>query len=147
MTPAKRPTIKGDYIDRAPVAQTVLEDPQYVAVRPGSEYVVAWARIGDEQAHTIQGYRPVRPEEVEEMPAGTYTPEKDFGAWFYFERDADRIRQGDSILMKIPRAMRDRRVAKEQERAQVLAPPRDRSMEQANYELGDTVSLKDEMKQ
>lgn len=141
------PTLKGQNLDRAPVADNTLDDPLFVAVRPGSEYVAAWASIAQPHFHTRQGYTPVRPNEVELLPGLVYTPaSKDFGVYFEFDKKADTIRQGEHILMKMPRERHAQQRKLESDRMRGLKPTKTDPGEQAALKSEEAVSLASELK-
>lgn len=143
---AKTPTLRGQSLDRAPVSQSTLEDPLYVAVSPTSTYEAAWAAIGREYELTNQGYEPVRPEELEHLPGGVYAPhDKHFGVRFYHDKDADIVRHGQHMLMKIPKKLRDERLQREIERGQAFRPTRTDKGEQARLEEEGISTIKDEL--
>lgn len=133
MTKAKTPTLRGQTRDRAPVSQSTLEDPMYVAVSPTATHDLAWAAIGREWELMNQHYELVRPEEVELLPGGSYAPhEKHYGVRFFLDKTASDVRMGQHVLMKVAKSVRQERLARESERMQSLKPTRTDAAEQAN---------------
>jgi hypothetical protein len=140
----KTPTLKGDDRLRSPVSLSTLEDPLYVAIRPGSEWVCAWAEVGNEQLYNLRRFQPVRPEELEELPGGAYWPEtKDFGVRFFVDGDTNRVRQGQHILMKVRKVDRDRWIADESARMSARTPTKTDDAELASLKDEGEVRLKD----
>lgn len=146
-TKPKTPTLRGQTLDRAPASRSTLEDPLYVAVSRTSTHDVAWAAIGREYELTNQGYEVVRPEELERLPGGSYLPhEKHFGVRFFFDKDADAVRHGQHMLMKLSKKERSERMAEESRRMSGIKPARTDKAEQAKLEVEAQTTVGDELK-
>lgn len=126
------PLLKGQIMTRAPVSQSTLDDPMYVAVSPTSTHDLAWAALGREWELMNQMYVVVRPEEVEVLPGGSYVPQqKHFGVRFLLDKKAPDVRMGQHVLMKVPKVLRNERLAKDAQRGQTFKPKRTDKGEQA----------------
>lgn len=135
MTKKSSPILRGDDRMRSPVSLSTLEDPLYVAERPGSDYTCAWAEVGNEQIYNLRRFVPVRPEELELLPGGAYFPEsKDFGVRFYVDEKANIVRQGQHLLMKVLKKDRDAWLADESARMLAKKPTKSDPAELASLQ-------------
>ena len=120
------PTPRGTTVTRTPHAQTVLDDPLYVGVRPGCAKTLYWADRNAAHEATRLGYSPVRYEELETLSADQYTPErKDYGVYWEIDTSInkkDPVRMGAHVLMAADRARVEARKAAEVERGLKLRP-------------------------
>lgn len=109
--------------DRAPHAHEVLESPLFAQVRPGSGIEIAWGLVQSPHTLTVLGYEPVRPDQVEKLPGGSYFPQKkDIGMYLDLDKKADIVRVGEHILMFITAERKAARIKREQEKARSLRP-------------------------
>jgi hypothetical protein len=110
----------------------------------------AWASVDRPWEYAVRGYKPVRPEEVEQLPGGTYTPEKkDFGVYWEVEK-GPTVRMGQHLLMAIPRAQKEEREAREARQSRAFVPnksdPKDRGTELGNLQDEGLKTVADELK-
>lgn len=145
--PTARPALKGDTRERINVAESTRADPLYTIVRPASEYALAWAAKGREFELSTKGYRPVRPEELQLMEGGQHMPDAaDFGCYFWFDKTAPTVEQGQHVLFKIPKKLRDERLTEQANTMARLKPKKeDDSIEKANLQEGAVTTVAGEL--
>lgn len=139
-------TLKGNNMDRSPIADSTAQDPLFTAVRPASIYTLAWANFDQVYVHISLGYEVVRPNEVEAMVGGQYMPhDKDFGMYFMLDKKADTVRIGQHILMKASKTMIEARRQRERDTMLRLKPKRNDPAEGMKGELQGETTLKREL--
>lgn len=129
--------------NRVEHAHEVIASPLFIAVRPGSGKVAAWAHKDHPEDYLVLGYRPVRGTDIEELPAGSYTPkDKDFGVFALLDKkSSDPHRVGHHILMAADRAMVEKRKAMELNQALNRNPKAvDRALEEKLEETESTLN-------